>query len=168
MPVIANNLVDFPEEDSCRLRKALGPPPIWRSLEEAKLNTIVRLARSILESDQSYRVVICLQFVDHLKRAGELLAEFDPVVATTMTLGHMDGRLTIVSRKCFQERRIQWDNRPRYVFFSHPLKFDEQLKADFRHESTFIQFIYDKQNEREIVYHRRRGFKDYPRLIEGS
>ncbi len=167
MASIVNYCARFPDEDSDRLK--FVPPLTTQSfleIEAAKLHTVARLAREALESAPECHVVVCLRFIDHLKLMEESLREFAPTLVTTKTLGAQDTRLVIISHQAFKQRNICWEIHPRQLFFTLPIRFDQQLRVDFRHPDTTIRIVYDQKNTAELALPCHRKYGQHPRLDE--
>ena len=190
MADISNAFFNFPDKDSKSISNVLANLPLnsrnglldyfrlCESIEDKKINTIVRLVKSRLNSDPTIKVVVVVKLVENLERLSSLLSEHHPLVMTSnikeqisiFNIPTSEHRLLIATRKCI-DLQIPLDdddgNFPRYVFLTLGIDVSK-LNRIFTNESkskTTIQFIYDKENDREIVYIGRKN-RNFPRFVE--
>lgn len=158
-------LFDFPEEDSQLISNALIDLPLTKNnlinynslceiIEQAKINTIIRLVKSRLDSDQNVKVIVCVKFIDNVNRLVNLLTEYNPLILTSKP--STDNRLIIATYMKFKLFHHHLGNFNAFLTFGIDITTLNNLK---------IQFVYDKRNEKEINITGRKS-RDCIRFIE--
>lgn len=149
-------LYNFPAEDSAQITDILANIPhlsnsrvdfakLSRSLEGAKLNTLVRLAESKLEADPHAQVMLCVQYIEHMNILNDKLAKHNPALVRLHNFeASASARLIICSRSAFAKLKLE----PQYVFLTRGMDMPE-----YKHN---IIFVYDKNNTKEIHFTARR------------
>lgn len=164
MDNITNGFFNFPDEDSESISNILTNLPLTKNglinyhllvhvIESAKINTVVRLVKSCLDSDSTAKVIVCVKFIESQEKLRFLLSEYQPFV-TKLKFPTRQHRLIIATRKY-----LNLDTKNYHVF----LTFDTNITG--LHKSTKVQLVYDKRNEKEMNIIGRRS-KHYVRFIE--
>ena len=177
MTDFSNGFFNFPDEDTrsisdiianLSLNRRNGRLDYFRlskDIENNKINTIFRLVKSRLDSDPTIKVVIFVKLIENLEKLNSMLFEYNPLVMTSdrkeqihiFNKSTSEHRLLIATRKCLDIKLPLDDvdgNFPRHVFFTLGIDVSN-LNYTFTNQSrskTIIQFIYDKKNEKEIIY----------------